>query len=364
MGTAAKEERCSPDWISLTDGRSVACALPGQVRGLFLLVLLACSLCSGQAAVRAEGFGPLPVRNFQPIQLLFLGMPGDRAEVLKKGQLDVRVELAETSTIFNERTASAHAVMKFEQLRSSVFLRYGLTDQLEIGIEVPGLYRYRGFMEGVITATERATTGLSPARAALRDSGFAYDLTVGGRSRFSGTDGNLGLGDTILLGKYQFLSQRALLPAVSLRLAVKTPTGDEGKFFGSGHPDVGIGLAAEKTVAGRWIFYGNVNGVFPSGRAGGFTLRPFMSAIAAVEYLWSKDLALTAQFDYYSTPFHGTGLKPLDRGVTESAVGFTYRLRPNVLWQVYGVENLDFIRNSAADFTLSTVVTYRFAQER
>jgi hypothetical protein len=30
------------------------------------------------------------------------------------------------------------------------------------------------------------------------------------------------------------------------------------------------------------------------------------------------------------------------------------------LWQVYGVENLDFIRGSAADFTLSTVLTYRF----
>ncbi len=338
--------------------------MPGQVCWPFVLVLLACSLCSGQVAARAEGFGPLPVRNFQPIQLLFLGMPGDRAEVLKKGRLDVRVELAETSTVFNEHTAHASVVMKFEQLRSGLLLRYGVLDRLEVGIEVPALYRYRGFMEGIITATERATTGLSPPRAALRDRGFAYDLTVGGQSRFSGTDGGLGLGDTTLLGKYQFLSQSGVLPAVSLRLAVKMPSGDEGRFFGSGHPDVGVGLAAEKTVAGRWILYGNVNGVFPTGRAGGFALRPFMSAIAAVEYLWAKDLSVTAQFDYYASPFHGTGLKLLDRGVTESAVGFTYRLRPNVLWQVYGVENVDFIRNSAADFTLSTVVTYRFDPER
>jgi hypothetical protein len=27
---------------------------------------------------------------------------------------------------------------------------------------------------------------------------------------------------------------------------------------------------------------------------------------------------------------------------------------------VYGVENLDFITGSAADFTISTVLTYRF----
>jgi len=36
------------------------------------------------------------------------------------------------------------------------------------------------------------------------------------------------------------------------------------------------------------------------------------------------------------------------------------RLQQNVLWQVYGVENLDFITGAAADFTLSTVMTYRF----
>jgi hypothetical protein len=33
---------------------------------------------------------------------------------------------------------------------------------------------------------------------------------------------------------------------------------------------------------------------------------------------------------------------------------------PELLWQLYGIENLDFITGSAADFTVSTVVTYRF----
>jgi len=46
--------------------------------------------------------------------------------------------------------------------------------------------------------------------------------------------------------------------------------------------------------------------------------------------------------------------------VTEAVAGFNYRLQKNVLWQVYGVENLDFITGAAADFTLSTVMTYHF----
>jgi hypothetical protein len=60
------------------------------------------------------------------------------------------------------------------------------------------------------------------------------------------------------------------------------------------------------------------------------------------------------------SPFHDTGLKLLDRGVTEGALGFNYLLRRNLLWQTYGVENLDFITGAGADFTLSTVMTYRF----
>ena len=97
-----------------------------------------------------------------------------------------------------------------------------------------------------------------------------------------------------------------------------------------------------------------------AGRVAGLGLHPAVSSIAAVEYLWSPAFSLVTQFDYYSTPFHGTGINLLDRGVTELTAGFNYRLRQNLLWQVYGVENVDFITDSAADFTLSTVVTYRF----
>jgi len=336
-----------------------------QAAGPVLVAILTFLLVGRVAAADPEGFGPFPVRNFQPIQLLFLGMFGDRAAVIKKGALDVRVELAETSTIFNEHSTRVNATMKFETLRSGLFLRYGLTNRLEVGMEIPMLYRYEGFMEGAITGVERALDGVfpfpeNPARKALKNTGFAYNLTQGGRTRFSGTDQVLGIGDISLLGKYQLMSQTAVAPTVSLRLAVKVPSGDEGKFFGSGHSDVGIGLAAEKAVAGRWILHGNVNGVFPTGRVAGLPLQPIVSGVAAIEYLWSPALSLVAQFDYYSSPFHGTGTPILDRGVTEVVAGFNYRLRHNLLWQVYGVENADLITGSAADFTLSTLVTYRF----
>ena len=105
-------------------------------------------------------------------------------------------------------------------------------------------------------------------------------------------------------------------------------------MFSSGHPDVGVGLALEKTLASRFIVYGNINGVFPTGRIAGLPFHPVVRALVAVEYLWSNNLSFTAQFDYYSSPYHGTGTQVLDKGVTESVVGFSYRVTQNFLWQL------------------------------
>ena len=315
------------------------------------------------ALVGAEGFGPFPVRNFQAFQQLVLSLPGDRAAVVKPGTIDVRLELAETASIYNDDTPPINVTVKFETLRSGLFLRYGATDKLELGLEVPVLYRYQGFMNGAITATERATTGENPARAAFRNSNFLFNVTRNGQTIMNGGPGAMGLGDTTLMSKYQLLIEGAAMPAVSLRGAVKLPTGDQSAFFGSGSPDFGLGLAAEKLVAGRWLLYANVTGVVPTGTIAGFGLQPTLSGLAAIEYLWSENLSITTHFDYYSSPFSGTGSPVFDQGVTESVLGFSYRVVPRFLWQVYAVENLDFITGSAADFTVSTVLTYRFESD-
>ena len=326
----------------------------------FVLAVFLAFLSLSPSLVLADGFGPFPVRNFQPIQQLVLSMPGARAAVLKQGVVDFRVELAETASVFNDQNSGATATMKFETLRSGVFLRYGVAERWELSVEVPVLHRSRGFMEGAIKFVERATTGLAPARDGLDEVDYVFKISQGGRTIASGREGVVGLGDSTVTSKYQLLLETASMPAVSIRTALKLPTGNAGHFYGSGNPDMGFGLAAEKGFAGRWVVYANLNGVIPTGRVAGLALHPTVSGLIAVEYLWSENFSLTAQFDYYSTPFRGVGTRVLDRGVTESVAGFSYRLTQHFLWQGYAVENLDFITGSAADVTVSTLLTYRF----
>jgi hypothetical protein len=317
-------------------------------------------LGAGNGEAWAEGFGLFPVRNFSPFQQLVLGMFGDRAAVIPKRVLDIRVELAQTAAIYSETSPTVQASVKFETLRTGTFFRYGLTDRLEVGLEIPVYYRWEGFQNGLITEVERVTTGVSKPRAVLGDTDFAFNLTQTGQTLFEGVNGAGGLGDITLITKYQAILETAQIPALSTRFALKLPTGDTGKFFGSGHVDVGIGLAIEKTVSNRWVLYGNVNGVFPTGSVSGLSLNPVFSTIGGIEYVWSPNLSLLAQFDYYSSPYRNTGTSMLDNGVTEATAGLNYLLRDNLLWRVYAVENLDIIEGAAADYTVSTVLTYRF----
>ncbi|MFQ5992068.1 MAG: DUF3187 family protein, partial [Nitrospiraceae bacterium] len=245
-------------------------------------------------------------------------------------------------------------------LRTGLFFRYGLTDRFEVGMEIPVYYRWEGFLNGLITEVERLTGNVSKPRAVLGDTDFAFNLTQNGQTLFEGTNGAGGFGDITLITKYQAILETAQIPALSGRFALKLPTGDTGKFFGSGHVDVGVGLAVEKTVYNRWVLHGNANGVFPTGSVSGLSLSPVFSALGGIEYVWSPNLSLLAQFDYYSSPYRNTGTRILDNGVTEVVVGFNYLLRDHLLWRVYAIENADLIEGAAADFTLSTVLTYRF----
>jgi hypothetical protein len=324
------------------------------------LVALATALCLHPVQARPEGFGPFPVRNFNPLQQLVLNMPADRAAVLSRGTFDVRLELAETAAVYSQQTPTASSEMKFETLRNGLFLRYGATSKLEVGLEIPLLYRYTGFMSGMIEAVEKATTGLSPARNALSHVDYIYNVTRNGQQIINGTKGALGLGDSMVQVKYQLFRETTVMPALSLRTAIKLPTGDKNEFFGSGSTDFGLGIAAEKALTNRWIVHGNLNGVVPTGRIAGQALYPTLMGMAAAEYLWSPDLSLTLQFDYYTTPFRNVGLEVFDKGVTEVVAGFSYRLTPHWLWQAYAIENVDFITGGAADFTLGVLFTYRF----
>lgn len=200
-----------------------------------------------------------------------------------------------------------------------------------------------------------------PLRQQLKKQGYAYSLGAGNTVLNPPNDA-FGLTDIVLHVKTLLVAERKYVPATSFRMALKVPVGDRTRAFGTGIADLGVGLSLQKTVWNRVGLYVNLNEVLPTGHYLGLALRGYFTAVTGMEVMATPKFSITGQFDYYQSPFGHTGLKLLDNGVTEVVLAFGYRFTPNLLWQIYGVENLDFIRDPAADLTIGTALTYRIPQ--
>lgn len=310
------------------------------------------------------GHGPLPARNYTPVAMHFLNMVATPAKTLSKNQLQITSEFVETNTVLLEETSQVDAVIKHENLRFSLNVDYGVSDRFQIGIEVPAFYRFDGFLNSFVESVEDAFSDLNPSRLKLLNNEFDYRVDINGQRIIEGEKDDIGLGDMVLNTRWVAIEEGERRPAVALRFALKVPTGDTAKAFGSGDPDVGLGLAVQKGLGKRWVLYSNVNVVFPTGdfKDTGLDLEPFYSGMIAIEYRPILRFSILTQFEYFSMPFHGLNSPILEDGVGEISAGISYLIRENFLVRIGGTENFTdpFPDASAADFSFLVTLGYQF----
>ena len=315
-------------------------------------------LLPGVAAAEFSGYGPLPARNFQPIQLIFLNLPVERARTLGEGEFVLRVETAEINEIATDNPPT-EALLDFETNRTVLGATVGVRPGLEVGLDVPFLSRYGGFLDPLINGVEDFVGAKNPEREvypANHFSGFRVwrdDVTL-----FEGPKQYLELGDLWGSAKYE-VWHRERWPLVSLRAAIKAPTGRAGGVYGSGKWDVGLGLAAEYQILSRLMAYANLSLVYPGGPItdARLTLNPIVTQSLAFEGYVGAGVSLLLQQDLYTSPMHGTGTAVLDGDVVELALGVNWAIGP-CLVQFGGINNVSAVI-SAADFTLQLRVVYR-----
>jgi hypothetical protein len=316
--------------------------------------------CLLPATLRAEdfiGYGPIPVRNYQPVQLIFLNLPFERARVLRPGEFAIYLESAEINEVATNQD-DINAVLKFETNRTVLGGSIGLGHALEIGFGVPFISRFGGFLDPFINAVEDVFQTSNPERHEFPDNTYAgFQIRRGDVVLFDGPNQEFEFGDMWVEAKYEvWHSPRT--PIVSLRGAIKAPTGRPGGVFGSGKPDFGVGLAAEHHLLSWLVTYGNLNLIYPLGpiTPGRLTLNPILTeGVGAEARVW-RQLSFALQQETYTSPFH-TGTRLLDGTVVELTLGSTVAW-DRFLFQLGVVDNISPVV-AAADFTLLGRVTYR-----
>jgi len=321
------------------------------------VLAFACVLPSVALGEAWRGYGPLPVRNFQPIQLIFLNLPFERAAVLTPGTFAVHLESAESNEIATEQ-GDVEALLKFETNRTVFGATVGVWPRLEIGVDIPMISRFGGFMDPLINGVEGLFGQVNPERKLFPDNVFGgFYVDRRGVELFHGPKQQFALGDIWFSAKYELWRPEGL-PLLSVRGAVKAPTGRAEAVFGSGEPDVGMGFAMEYGLLSWLMVYQNLNLIIPVGpiTPGNLTLDPFVTEAFALELRLADWASLLIQQEAYTSPMHGTGTPILDGTAVELAGGFNVAWRRWLL-QLGGINNVSGVA-TAADFTLYLRLTY------
>lgn len=299
----------------------------------------------------AVGYGPIPVRNFQPIQLIFLNLPFERARALAPGVFEVHVESAESNEIATHQDG-IDALLKFETNRTVLGARTGAGCGTEISLDVPFISRFGGFLDPFVDSVEDLFGTSNPERRQFPNNSFAgFHVRRGDVSLFEGKRQYLELGDVWATVKHE-LWQAEGLPLIAGRFAVKVPTGRASSVFGSGKPDFGAGLAAEHRALAWLILYGNLNFIYPVGpiTPGHLTLNPMLTEAVAAEAQPFRHVSFVLQQETYTSPIHGTGTRLLNGTTVELTAGVNLAWR-RFVFQLAAIDNISPVA-TAADFTL------------
>jgi Protein of unknown function (DUF3187) len=306
-------------------------------------------------------YGPLRLVNQQPVQLLFLQPFPDRTDVTPFQHFDVDLNVALTNTLVGDQQDFT-ANLDLEMVRTVIALRYGVHPNFEVGVALPIIYTYGGILDHFILDVERLLTpGRERPLRKNQDAGaFTYQVSRGDRVFIQGQDDALGIGDIVLQAKAHILHEQAWLPAVSLRAAVKFPSGDADRAFGSGEVDGSVGVLLQKTWW-RFTFYVNADVTFP-GQAFddvGVSLHPFFLGLFAIEFRVSRPVSLVLQLRGDTRPFHDT-ISILDKRILETHLGVNWAISRQLVLQAGLAEDQFNSACCSADVSFFLNLTGRF----
>ncbi len=321
---------------------------------LLNLILLFSMAIPSYAKSNSIGKGPITYKNSFPLYLFFFSFTPDRVQTLSKGASRFRLDTAVQNFIVDEKNSRYKAVVDVEVIRTSLNLSYGISDNLEVGMEIPFYVLYKGFLDSFILDFEKsidATTPMSRQQNGVNN--FTYLLRRNGDTLISMDSPYGGVGDIALTAKVRHIynSEIKYMPSVSTRYAIKLPTGDDDRLLGSGKADFGIGIILEKSF-GSSSYYLNLNGIFVGDPdfLKGMKMDPIFSYTTAAEFSLTERFSVLLQLMGNTSPFPQSGLTFLDDHVMDFLIGLNYLIGNSTLLQFGLTENI--LDDSSPDFSI------------
>lgn len=337
---------------------------PTPRRPTLTLALIAILVALSGIPAAAMEITPFRTGNMSPLVQIF-GLPvPDSARVLRphEGEVSISADLANNFAIDEENNEAVE--LDGETYRGALDLRYGLAPRFEAGIEIPVVAHSGGFLDGFVEWFHRTFGFDTGGRDEVPRGRLVYRYEQNGSDKLLMDDGNVGLGDIRLTGGVQLYDEQNEAPrSVSLRAALKLPTGNSHKLRGSGSVDFSLWLNGSDDFglgpAGHLTVYGSAGGTVMSDGDVLEDQQRNLAAFASAGFGWSPAdwIALKAQAVWH-TAIYRSELRELGYDTLMGTIGGTLAFTDRTSLDL-GVSE-DMSVKTAPDVTFNFALHHRF----
>lgn len=272
----------------------------------------------------------LPLRNQNPFLQIF-GLPlFQSAGLAADGETRYDISFDLVNHADNGDNAFEDVVFDGESYFWTLSLRHGLTERLELGIDIPMVGHGGGFLDNAIE-NWHDVIGASNGKRRGPSNQLGFQYSGADNNFYELNASSFGVGDIQLsaaLPLHKTLDGSSL--SVALRSSIKLPTGEADELRGSGATDFSLGIHASdrREFWKRALDISGVAGVLLLGDGDVLTgiqrnTVPY-GGIAAT--WWATDrFGITTQL-YAQGEYFESDLKELGGSSLQLALGFDYRL--------------------------------------
>jgi len=195
--------------------------------------------------------------------------PAEPAHVLPSGRSSIQVGVDAASNYVVEVEAAEAVIQDGENWRVHLTCRYGVTDRMEVGIEIPYVIHTGGFLDGPVNTWHDITGLPDGGRKNTANNRINTTYIKDGRVLINMEESSAGIGDIRVFGGLRLLgSEGDQGRSLTLRAGLKLPTGNPDDLTGSGAADLHVGVAVMDTTLSPDTgisFFGNAGILFAGG---------------------------------------------------------------------------------------------------
>ena len=314
-------------------------------------------------------FGPLTVRNQNPLYLQTLGLEPARAVSLEKGNAEFRLDIAYSNIFEREASATNEMNLDMELMRLALHAVYGLTGDLDIGLEIPLFTTWGGFLDAFIQEFHKFFGLPNGGREFTQNDLYRYRFYSSGNLIYDAPQTNFSLGDLRLRLKKKLSDEKKFVPGLSLFADIKLPTGSGKHGISNEAFDFGLGLALEKSYK-RVHGYLNAEYIVTGASTAleDFMRNYMLAYAAAVEVTLLDSWSVIAQVNGSTPLLANTGMESWDGVPLDLVIGFRgcekeMFGRHDLIWQVGFSEDV-LSEGPSVDFTAFISMGIRFNKNR